>query len=144
MAPSPIHHIGAFARRDIPPYTAIAAYLGERIGKEESARRLKAGNDYIYDLDEASDIDGSGPVNLAKYINHSCAPNCESVRKRGLVEILTTRPVSKGEELTMNYGYDLDRFQEYPCRCGSPRCVGFMVAEEHYDWLRSARMTVAS
>ena len=135
-APSAIHQFGSFASRDIPKGTLIGHYFGEVISKEESARRLREGNDYIFDLDEYSDIDGNVPGNFTRFINHSCSPNCESSCDGGKVRIHAIRSIGKGEELTMNYGFTLENYQRYPCHCGSPACVGYMVAEEFFEEVR--------
>lgn len=137
--PSGIHGLGAFARRYIPSGTRVVEYIGEKITKQESLRRCEANNEYIFALDEQHDIDGSVRHNPARLINHSCSPNCEAVIEDGRVWILTTRPISSGEEITFNYGFDLADYREYPCHCGAPDCVGYMVAEELREHVRSQR-----
>ena len=67
---------GLFAEQDIRQGTKIIRYIGEKITHEESERRLAAGNAYIFGLDERYSIDGSTRKNTARYINHSCDPNC--------------------------------------------------------------------
>lgn len=136
---SPIHGRGGFARRDIPAGTRIVEYVGERISKAESLRRCEAMNAYIFHLDEQYDLDGGVPWNPARFLNHSCEPNCEAVMDQGRIWIVARRDIRAGEELTFNYGYDLVDYQEHPCRCGSPRCVGYIVAEEFHAWLRERR-----
>ncbi len=61
-------------------------------------------------------------------------PNCYYQVREERVFIHALRDIIAGEELTFNYGYDLDGFEEHPCRCGSARCVGYIAAEE--DWPR--------
>lgn len=158
---SPLHGRGVFARQAIAAGTRLLEYAGERIGKEESLRRCVAGNVYIIGLDEQWDIDGAVGENPARLINHSCEPNCEAVIEEEVTvqvgeepaerpedvecEGLTTesriyidavRDISPGEELTFNYGFDLMDYQEHPCRCGKPGCVGYIVAEEFFPELR--------
>jgi hypothetical protein len=50
--------------------------------------------------------------------------------------ICSRRAIQRGEELTYNYGYDLENFRNYPCRCGAATCLGYMVAEELFPTLR--------
>lgn len=143
---SHIHHRGIFARRDIPPDTRIIEYVGERITKAESQRRAekllaksqKTGGAavYIFELNKRSDIDGAVSWNPARLINHSCSPNCEAYIMRGHVWIHSLRKIEKGEELTYNYGFDLEHWSEHPCLCGSDNCVGFIADKKHWPKLR--------
>jgi SET domain-containing protein len=67
---------GLFAAQDIKQGQRIIQYIGYKISKDEGSRRAHAGNAYIFELNDRSDIDGSPLKNTARYINHSCAPNC--------------------------------------------------------------------
>ena len=82
---------------------------------------------YIFTLNERYDINGKVSWNLAKYINHSCDPNCETDIIRGKIWINAIKDIKKGEELTYDYGYDMHYFEDHPCRCNSKNCVGFIV-----------------
>lgn len=137
---SGIHGTGGFARVNIPKDAVVAEYVGERISKEESARRCEANNAYIFDLDDKTDLDGNVEWNPARFINHSCSPNCEAQWDEEHIWIIALRDISAGEELTFNYGYDLVDFEEHPCRCGAPNCVGYIVAEELFDELRKRKL----
>jgi SET domain-containing protein len=131
-----IHGTGGFARRDIASGTRVIEYLGERISKQESLRRCEANNEYVFSLDAATDLDGNVPWNPARFLNHSCAPNCDAEIDEGRIWIVANRAIRAGEELTFNYGFDLNDYKDYPCRCGSPACVGYIVAEEFFDHVR--------
>lgn len=158
---SALHGRGVFARARIPSGTRLLEYTGEHISKEESLRRCLAGNVFIIGLDDEWDIDGAVGENPARFVNHSCEPNCEAVieedialevedetpanagqlRPTGIASqsrifIEAIREIAPGEELTFNYGYDLADYREHPCRCGAPSCVGYMVAEEFFPKLR--------
>ena len=111
-------------------------YVGERITKAESLKRCEADNEYIFTLDDEHDLDGNVPWNPARFINHSCAPNCEAELDEGRVWIVALRDIKAGEELTFNYNYDLVDYRQHPCRCGTPVCVGYMVAEEFFEHVR--------
>ena len=134
--PSCIQGLGVFARREISAGTMIIEYVGEEISKEESVRRCEANNQYIFAIDDEHDIDGNVGWNPAKFINHSCSPNCEAELIDGHIWIVASRAIRVSEEITFNYGYDLANFRDHPCRCGSPACVGYMVAEEFFDDVR--------
>ena len=143
---SVIHGRGVIASKDIPSGTRIIEYQGERITKAESDRRDSAraaraasGGDgcvYIFEINKRHDLDGSMAWNTARLINHSCEPNCESEKVRGHIWITARRDIAKGEELTFDYGFDVENWQEHPCRCGSQKCVGYIVAKSHRWRLR--------
>ena len=135
---SPIHGHGGFAARDVPAGTRLIEYLGERIDKAEADRRCKADNPFIFYLDEETDLDGNVDWNPARWLNHSCAPNCTAEFDAGCIWLVAARDLAAGEELTFNYGYDLPNYRDFPCRCGAATCVGFMVAEEHFPVVRQA------
>lgn len=145
---SGIHNKGAFAKKDIPKDTEIVEYVGEKITKAESEKRAtkylnKAKRDknfgqvYIFSLNKKYDIDGNVPWNPSKYINHSCDPNCEYQSEDDKkIWVVAIKDIKKGEELTVNYGYDVDNWEEHPCKCGSKKCVGYIVEEEQWPKLR--------
>lgn len=81
-------------------------------------------------------INGWAPWNIARFINHNCAPNCESRVVRDQVWLYALRRIWTGEELTYNYGYGLDDAESNPCRCGAPTCVGNIVAEQSFNTIR--------
>jgi hypothetical protein len=133
---SAIHGLGGYARKLIPQDTYIIEYVGEKIDKVESARRCEADNHFIFAYDETHDLDGNVDWNPARWINHSCEPNCETIDDEGHMWVAALRDIQPGEELTFNYNYDLEDYKAHPCRCGSGKCVGYMVAEEYFDHLR--------
>lgn len=136
IRPSKIHGTGVFARTNIPVETRVVEYVGERVSKDESERRRKTGNFFVFIVTDEFDIDGLVDWNPARFINHSCAPNCEAQEEDGHIWIYALRDIQAGEELTFNYGYDLQDYEDHPCRCGAPNCIGFMVAEEHFEDVR--------
>ncbi len=138
--PSPIDRMGGFASRTIPKNTRVIEYVGEKISKQESQLRCSQNNEYIFSLGDDSDLDGNVSWNPARLLNHSCSPNCEALLIEDHVWIVALRDIDDGEELTFNYGYDLVDYREHPCACGSPDCVGFIVAEEFFPQFRKARI----
>ena len=118
----------------------VIQYKGEKISKEESEKRAleweenakKSGEGlvYIFELDDDWDLDGRVGKNPARYINHSCEGNCEAVNEGGEIWIYTVADIAKGEELNYVYGFDMEHFLDHPCRCGSKKCIGYIVRED--------------
>ncbi len=133
---SKIHGWGGFAKTDIRKGKRIIEYVGKKLTKKEAEQALEDLNCYVFTVNDDFDLDGSVKWNPARYINHSCDPNCEADVKKDRVWIYATRKIKKGEELGYNYGHDLDDWEDRPCCCGAKSCVGYMVAEEHYDELK--------
>ena len=135
---SKIHASGLFARADIESGTKIIQYKGLKITKAQSdkiadvhidanKKEGTVGAVYIFTLNDRYDINGKVAWNLAKFINHSCDPNCETDIIRGKIWISAIKDIKKGEELSYDYGYDMHCFEDHPCRCNSKNCVGFIV-----------------
>ena len=137
---STIHGRGVYARRAIPDGVKIVEYTGERITKAEAARREQArlarrdrGQDgcvYIFELNARHDLDGRTRGNVARLINHSCAPNCRVEIVRGRIWIVARRDIAAGEELTFDYGFKFSEWRHHACICGTTRCAGFIVAKD--------------
>jgi hypothetical protein len=136
IGPSPIHGMGGFASRALARGERVVEYTGEKITKAESLGRCEAGNWFIFSLDDEFDLDGNTAGNPARWLNHSCAPNCEAQYLDGRVWITARRDIAAGEEITFNYGYTLDEYREHPCRCCAPACAGWIVAEEFFDYVK--------
>jgi uncharacterized protein len=136
VGPSHIAGQGLFAGQDIKKDTKIIRYIGEKITHEESDRRLDAGNVYIFGLNERYAIDGDTPKNTARFINHSCEPNCQTEQFGNTIWIVAIRDIVAGEELTYNYEYEIDNEPPEPCYCGAPRCCGYILGPQYWDRLR--------
>ena len=138
---SRVHGSGIFASKNIKKGVQIIQYIGEKISKKEgdlrSEKRLKrylhskkTGSVYIFELNSRFDIDGSPRYNKARYINHSCDPNCEVYGTGLKVWVYAIRDIKKGEELTYDYGFGFDQdYKDFPCKCGSKECVGYIIRE---------------
>ena len=138
MRRSRIHGRGVFARRDIPAGTRLVEYVGLPISKKKSAELCSKQNTYLFALNESSDLNGKVSWNPARLINHSCEPNCEAnLDENDRIWIFSIKSIARGEELTFNYGYSLEDFMNFPCRCGAPSCAGYMVSEELLSVVRS-------
>lgn len=108
--------LGLFAKTDIPKDTFVIEYTGEKITNAEADRR---GGRYLFNINEKWTIDGKEHHNTARYINHSCVPNCESRIVGGKVKIYSIKNVKAGEELTYDYGteYFEEFLKPHGCRC---------------------------
>ena len=142
---SKIHGIGITASNDIKKNKKIIQYIGDKITKKEgdkrSAARIKKylnkkneGSVYIFELNKTYDIDGSPLYNKARYINHSCDPNCEVDIIKNEIWISSIKKIKKGEELSYDYGYpfDKDDYSDHICKCGSIKCIGYIISQD--DW----------
>lgn len=135
---SPVHGMGAFALRRIRKGTRIVEYLGERVSHEEADRRYEGkdaddAHTFLFIVDARTVIDAGVDGNEARFLNHSCSPNCESVIEKRRVYIEAVRTIEPGEEMT--YDYQIQREEDDPpgieevfaCRCGFPQCRGTML-----------------
>lgn len=120
---SSIHGTGVFAKIAIPANKTLIEYTGEKISRDECVRRdkLQKGAFYVFVLNKNWGIDGKTGGD-AKYINHSCDPNCKYFRRNGKIWIRSIKTIKKGEEITYNYCADGER----KCKCGSKTCDGWM------------------
>jgi SET domain-containing protein len=140
---SRVHGRGVFAARDLKKGTRIIEYVGrrlsheaaDRLGLQREARAKRSGRamTYLFELNSRWCLDGLIPGNPARFINHSCSPNCEAViSSHHRIWVLALRAIRAGEELTYDYGFDLENYEDHPCRCGSDPCVGYIVARRHW------------
>lgn len=149
---SSIHNRGVFAKRNIRKGTRIIEYLGRKMTHEQSEKLYekmlekhkenpeKYASVYTFTLDDKYDLDGNVWYNLAKYFNHSCDGNCESMSEDdGTIAIYAKKNIKKGEELTYNYGYDVENYEDHPCRCNTKNCVGYIVSEDQWPILEEMK-----
>ena len=135
---SNVHGRGVFATRRIEKGERIIEYLGERVSHDEADRRYesKEENDshtFLFIVDSKTVIDAGTAGNDARFFNHSCDPNCESVVEKRRVFIEALRAIEPGEEMT--YDYQIYRDHDDPenidevfaCRCGFANCRGTML-----------------
>jgi len=135
---SSLHGLGVFAARRIGKGTRVIEYLGERITHAEADRRYEGkdacdNHTFLFIVDARTVIDAGVSGNEARFVNHACAPNCESVIENGRVFIDAIRSIERGEELT--YDYQIQREADDPpdidaifaCRCGLKGCRGTML-----------------
>ncbi len=110
--------LGLFAAEPIAKGTTIIEYVGHRVRSTSAIE-----NRYIFNVNKTWDIDGSPRWNTARYINHSCRPNCEAVNRRGRIFIMAKKNIQPGEELTYHYGKDYFEGYIKPAGCRCTKCV---------------------
>ncbi|MBI5333493.1 MAG: SET domain-containing protein-lysine N-methyltransferase [Burkholderiales bacterium] len=136
---SGVHGKGVYAARPIAKGETIIEYRGEIISWDEALRRhphdpSDPNHTFYFHLDDGHVIDGKHVGNAAKWINHSCAPNCEAEQDGMRVFIKALRKIAAGEELFYDYGLVIDARitpklkREYACWCGAKTCRGTMLA----------------
>lgn len=136
---SRIHGRGVFATRRIRPGRDLIAYEGQILTEAQADARYDDEADdphtLLFHVEGDRYIDASVGGNDARFINHSCDPNCESVVQDGAILIRSIRNIQPGAELTYDYALEIEadpppaRRALYECRCGAPRCRGTMLEE---------------
>jgi len=142
---SAIHGNGVFAARDLPAGFRLLQYRGLLRSHTEIddcyGGDVDSGHTFLFTLNDEFVIDGNVGGNVARWINTSCAPNCETVleehpgsdRRKDRVFIETIRKIRKGDELTYDYCITLDEPHTaklkkiWACRCGAKGCTGTML-----------------
>ncbi len=140
-----IHGRGVYAVKSIPKEEYVIEYVGNRINKKESEKRSLAQMEvaektgaaavYIFNLTKRWDLDGSVEWNPARLINHSCEPNCEAIQEGKRIYIQALRDIETDEEITFDYGFDVESYKDHPCLCGSAKCVGYIVGKDYLEEL---------
>lgn len=136
---SPIQGLGAFATQPIKKGTKIIEYTGERISNDEADRRyddavMKRHHTFLFTLSSRTIVDAAEGGNEARFINHSCNPNCEAIIDRSRIWIYAIKPIAEGEELVYDYQYEWQDdytekdLKQYNCKCGAPNCRGTIVS----------------
>lgn len=132
---SGIHGRGVFARRVIREDETVCEYKGEIISETEVARRYPEdmhglNHTFIFGVAHNHNIDGGSRGNIARWINHSCAPNCDTFEKDKRIFVRAARDIRPGEELSYDYAIEAgERLTKavkarWPCWCGAKKCRG--------------------
>jgi len=135
---SAIHGYGIFARKPIPKGARLIEYKGALIDATQAEGRYpEVGtppHTFLFDADDDLYIDAGVNGNSARWINHSCNPNCETTQEGRRIFIEAIRPIRPGEEISYDYMITLDEphnlraKKKWVCRCGAPGCRGTMLA----------------
>jgi uncharacterized protein len=132
---------GAFARQRILAGVRIIEYTGQRLTPAQSEARYpdvdgQRHHTFLFAIDDDVVIDAAVDGNDARFINHSCDPNCDAIIQDGHIWIETTRDIAAGEELTYDYAYILKERhtpsakRRYPCTCGAATCRGTILGRK--------------
>jgi SET domain-containing protein len=138
---SAIQGRGAFATRPIAAGTRLVEYTGERITPAEADRRYPDDapgrhHTFLFAIDDEVVIDAAFGGNSARFINHSCDPNCDAVIDGARIFIEAIRDIAIGEELAYDYAYVLEERhtpaakRRFPCSCGASSCRGTILAKK--------------
>jgi SET domain-containing protein len=138
---SPIQGLGGFARQAIPAGVRIIEYAGERLTPAQADARYpdvegERHHTFLFAIDDDVVIDAAVNGNDARFINHSCDPNCDAVIEDGRIWIESIRDIAAGEELAYDYAYLLEERhtpaakRRYPCSCGAARCRGTILGRK--------------
>ena len=138
---SKIHGRGVFAARTIPKGTRIVEYRGRRISYELATELYpdeggRPTHTFLFELDNDMVIDAGQRGNAARWINHSCKPNCEAVDEDGRIFIEAIRTIRPGEELGYDYNITLEdphtpqEKRRWPCLCGARSCRGTLLGRK--------------
>ncbi|WP_396222589.1 SET domain-containing protein [Gemmatimonas sp.] len=141
VRPSPIQGLGAFAIRPLPAGTRIIEYAGERLTPAQADARYPdvAGarhHTFLFAIDDDVVVDASVNGNEARFLNHSCAPNCDVVVDDKRLWIEALHDIEVGEELVYDYAFVLEERhtpaakRRYPCACGTITCRGTILARK--------------
>lgn len=136
---SGVHGKGVFAVQDLAEGETLIEYKGEIISWKEALRRHphdpeQPNHTFYFHIDDKHVIDGRVDGNAARWINHSCDPNCEADEQEGRIFIKALRNIEAGEELSYDYGLIIDEpytrklKAEFPCWCGAEDCRGTLLA----------------
>ncbi|KAH3774896.1 hypothetical protein DPMN_176290 [Dreissena polymorpha] len=133
---SRIQGLGLYAAKDLEMHTMVIEYIGDLIRNEVANRREKTYESqnrgvYMFRIDDNTVCDATMAGGPARYINHSCDPNCVAevvdIDKEGKIIIITNRRINKGEELSYDYQFDQeDEDSKIPCNCGAWNCRKWM------------------
>lgn len=138
FARSAIHNWGLYAMENIPTNDMIIEYVGERVrqqvadGREMRYLISGIGSSYLFRIDENTVIDATKKGGIARFINHSCVPNCTAkiitVEKTKRIVIYALRDIAQNEELTYDYKFEreIGSTDRIPCLCGTESCKGFL------------------
>ena len=131
---SRVHGRGVFATKAIRKNARIIEYTGKRVAWESVPNDSDDAHTFLFGLEDgAMVIDPRHGGNDARWINHSCAPNCEAIEEDGRVFIYALRNIRPDEELFYDYRLEVDEpvtaavAEESRCHCGTPRCRGTML-----------------
>jgi len=148
---SGVHGKGAFATQRIPKGRRIIEYLGERMPWDAASEDPEDPHTFLFGLDDSNIvINAAIGGNDARWINHSCDPNCEAIEEDGRVFIYALRELQPGEELFYDYALQIDEprtpetEKQFQCFCGAKNCRGTLLAVEEDEEEKAGKKAVAT
>ncbi len=143
---SPIQGLGGYATKSIAAGVRLIEYAGERLTPAQADARypesptgvtaIDRHHTYLFAIDDTVVVDAAVNGNEARFLNHSCAPNCDAVIEDGRIWIETIHDIEPGEELVYDYAYILNERhtpaakKRFPCACGAITCRGTILAKK--------------
>jgi uncharacterized protein len=133
---SGVHGRGVYAAQFISEGTRIIEYTGERVSWEAAPDDENDPHTFNFGLENGDVINPEVGGNDARWINHSCNPNCEAVEEHDRVFIYAMRNIQKGEELLYDYRLQIDEpiteasRKKFACHCGASNCRGTLLELE--------------
>jgi uncharacterized protein len=130
---SGVHGHGVYAMQVIPKGTRIIEYTGQRVSWEAAPNDENDPHTFNFGLDNGEVINPEIGGNDARWINHSCDPNCEAIEEDDRIFICALRGIAPGEELFYDYALEIDEpvteesKKKFACHCRSPNCRGTML-----------------
>jgi SET domain-containing protein len=130
---SGVHGHGVYAMQSIPTGTRIIEYTGQRVSWEAAPNDEDDPHTFNFGLDNGEVINPEIDGNDARWINHSCDPNCEAIEEDDRIFIDALRDIQAGEELFYDYALEIDEpiteesKMKYACHCRSSNCRGTML-----------------
>lgn len=112
--------LGLFALENIPKGKFIIEYFGRELSEAE---KYTSNSKYLFEIDSKKTIDGTIRENTARYINHSCRPNCEIEIEKERVLVFSKKEIQAGEELGYNYGKEFWNAHIKPLGCKCVKCL---------------------
>lgn len=134
---SPVHGKGVFALCKLPRNAVVARYDGHRYSAAQALEvSIEEGRTYLFALSDGSVIDGARGGNESRFLNHSCAPNCEALEIGAdgdlFIQVHAKRAIAPGEELFLDYQLIREAGDpaDYECACGATTCRGTMIGPD--------------
>jgi SET domain-containing protein len=130
---SRVHGLGVYARQFVSAGTRIIEYTGQRLSWEDAPNDDSNPHTFNFGLESGDVINAELGGNDARWLNHSCDPNCEAIEEDDRIFIYALRDIEPGEELFYDYAMEIDEpiteesKKKFVCYCGSSSCRGTML-----------------
>jgi hypothetical protein len=130
--------LGLFAKEKIKRNTCIIEYVGRTLNEDE---KYTSRSKYLFGVTAKKTIDGSIRSNIARYLNHSCIPSCETDVHAGRIYVFSLRTIEPSEELVFDYGKEYFDAYIQPLGCRCRKCSPVELAQQLRDNLKTVLQT---